>query len=172
MDADTWSKKKSMTHSKMSHARTDTLTVIGNTCLTKALLETERRFFSNTEEETYSERGKDCDMSLSDREKVVLMIDKRTCCSRSVFRSVKDWNDDKDRLKLFNANYFEQCEVQKRELEIISQQNLQNCTNTDDNEENYSSKEEEDNNRFTFLISILDDDPALENGMSEVEKKP
>ena len=86
---------------------------------------------------------------------------------RSVFLSVDDWNNAKDRLKKLYANYFAQYETCKRCLVIVSQQNLDNYRDTDDNEENDSSKEGKDDDRFTFVLSFLDYDPALDNGMSE-----
>ena len=49
-------------------------------------METERIFFGNTKETTFSEDGQEADMRLSDSEKSVLLLDKRTLCSRNIFR--------------------------------------------------------------------------------------
>ena len=82
------------------------------------------------------------------------MFEKKTCFSRSVFRSVNDWNDVKDKLKIFCANHFAQHEARERELVIVSEQNKDNCTDADNNEQNNLSIEGEDDNRFTFVRSI------------------
>ena len=61
--------------------------------MSRTILETKRRFFGYKEDATFVEGGKEADMSLSDRDKADLLLDKRTCFSRSVFHSVEDWSD-------------------------------------------------------------------------------
>ena len=104
IDADSWSNKKSVMNPKRLDASTGTFTTIGKTCLIRALLESDQRFFGNYEEETFAESGEDCDMSLSDRENTSLLMDKRTCFSRSVFHLVNIWNYSQDKLKTFYVN--------------------------------------------------------------------
>ena len=57
---------------------------------TRELLENERSFFGNTEEIKFAESREQCDMRLSDREKVILLLDKRACHRKSVFSSAND----------------------------------------------------------------------------------
>ena len=80
-------------------------------------------------------------MSFSIREKAESLTDKITCFRRSIFRSVNDRNDAKDKLKIFYANYFAQCEAYKRELIIASEQKNDNYANADNNKDNDSSIE-------------------------------
>ena len=56
----------------------DSFTTTEKTCLIGALLEIERKVFGNAEDKTFVEGGEDCVMSLSDREKAVLTVDKRS----------------------------------------------------------------------------------------------
>ena len=49
-----------------------------------------RNRVEDTEDETFADGGKDCDMRFSHIEKLVSMLDERTCYSRSFFRSVND----------------------------------------------------------------------------------
>ena len=47
-------------------------------------LSKKRGFFGNTRVETFEESGWDCDVNLSNREKSLLTMDKRTYFSRSI----------------------------------------------------------------------------------------
>ena len=76
---------KSMARLTRSDFNTDAFATAGNPCLNRSLIETERNFFGSTSEETFTESGEDCDMSLPCREKALLLMDKRTCFSRSFF---------------------------------------------------------------------------------------
>ena len=98
-------------------------------------------------------------------------MDKRTCFIRSVFRSVNDWNDNKDKLKIFYVNYFVQCEACQREFLITSEQNKDNVTDVENNEEHDSSSEGEDDDRINFARCIPDYAPATKSGISEAEKR-
>ena len=120
-DVDYWSNKKYITHPTRSKINTETFTTTGNPCLNIALLETERCFFGNTTEKTFTESSEDCDVSSYDRKKVLLLMEKRTCFSGSVFRSVRNWTNAREKLKKFHANYFVQCEAHKRGLIISSE---------------------------------------------------
>ena len=88
-----------MMHAKRSEINIDIFTTARKTYLNRLLFETERSFFGNTVEKNYTEPGADCEMSFSDREKALLLMDKRTSFGRSVFSSVRDWNDARDKLK-------------------------------------------------------------------------
>lgn len=57
------------------------MTTNGKTCLRRAILECERRFFNNTTEELFDEDDIDASkrIKLSDREKWKLLLDLRTC---------------------------------------------------------------------------------------------
>ena len=54
-------------HPTISEIDTDIFTTAGNPCLNRALFETERRFFENATEETFTESGEDFYMILSKR---------------------------------------------------------------------------------------------------------
>ena len=73
----TWGKNNFLMHPKRIHSDTDDFTIIGKTCLTRMSLETERRIFGNTEEIDFAESGENCDISLLDRQKATLLLDKR-----------------------------------------------------------------------------------------------
>ena len=98
------------------------LSHIGKTCLSRTILETERRFFGEIEDVTFSEGGQEADASLSDRETSVLLLDKRNFCIRSVFRSIEDRSDVQSVLKEFHTKNHAQYEAHDRKLSILSQQ--------------------------------------------------
>ena len=79
IDGETWSKNKSLMHPSRIDTNTNDFTIIGKTCLTRELLETEPRFFNNDGEVSFAEGGEDYDMSLSCREKFILLLDTRAC---------------------------------------------------------------------------------------------
>ena len=83
------------------------------------------------------------------------------------FRSVNGWKDAIDKLKTLYVNYFAQCEACRRELIISSEQKNDDCTYINNNEDNDSSIEREDENRFTFVRSIPDKATTTKSGMSE-----
>ena len=55
--------------------------------------------FRSKEDTTFAEDRLDADTSLSNRENAGLLLNKRTCCSRSFFRTVEDWSDARASLK-------------------------------------------------------------------------
>ena len=65
MNTEDWSSNKIMMNPKRSEINSNTFTTMGRTCLKRALLETERRFFGNTVEETFEDSIEYCDMSSS-----------------------------------------------------------------------------------------------------------
>ena len=85
-----WSKSKCMMHPKRIDSNVDNFTIIGKLFFTRALLETERRLFGNKKEITFVEIRENCDMRLLDREKLILLIDKRACQRKIMFSSVND----------------------------------------------------------------------------------
>ena len=50
----------------------------------------ELSFFVSTKDKNFAEGAEEWDVSLSGRDKEVLVLGKRTVCIRSVFRSVSD----------------------------------------------------------------------------------
>ena len=64
--------------------RVDTFSANGLECRCRALLETERRLFGNKNETTFNETNDEPDLTLSEREKGVLVLDKRTSFRGSV----------------------------------------------------------------------------------------
>ena len=75
---DVWGKNKLFMCPKIIYSDADDFTVAGKKCLTRELLETERSFFGNAEEIAFSEIEENCEMSLSDLEIEILLLDKRT----------------------------------------------------------------------------------------------
>ena len=98
IDVNTWSKNKFLTFPKRIDSGADDFTIIGKTFFARELFETERRFFGDTEDITFVESRENCDMSLSFREKSILLLDKIVCCSKSVFSSANYWREAQDAL--------------------------------------------------------------------------
>ena len=96
--ADDWSSNILIMHPTRLEFKASTFTSTERACLNRELLETERSFFGNTVDEHFSESGEDFDMSLSNREKELLIMDRRTCCSRIIFRYLNDWNIFRDKM--------------------------------------------------------------------------
>ena len=66
---------------------------------TRVLLECERRFFNNETEETFAQSNLEFEMKLTDREKVMLVLDPRIFWSRKVFNDAAKWKDYESELK-------------------------------------------------------------------------
>ena len=69
-------------------------------------------------------KGEDCEMSLSNREKDLLIMDERTCSIRIIFSSVNDWNDCIDKFKQFHVKYFAQYKACEREFLVVSKKKI------------------------------------------------
>ena len=150
IDAETWSKNKFLMHPKIIYSDTDDFTIVGKTFLTGALLEIERRFFGNTEDITFAERGKNYDVSLSDGEKEIVLLDKNTYCNKSVFSSASDQREAQDVLKSHHEKCHAQCESHERESLITSQLHQEDGTETEKDECNDSHMNDDDDNRLSF----------------------
>ena len=114
-DVDTWIKNKLLTHPKRIDSHENDFTIAGKSCLTRALTETERRFFGNAEGINFTESEEKCDISLPDREKGILLIEKRVLYRKIVFSLVNNWREDQDALKSHCMKYFMKCESHERE---------------------------------------------------------
>ena len=101
-------------HPTRSEINTRFFTTTGRICLNRALLEIEKSFFANTTEETFSGSGENCDVSLSNREKSLLLTYKRTCFSINFSSPASDWNDCRDECNFFYVKYFMQCKAHER----------------------------------------------------------
>ena len=77
-----------MMHPIRSEANVDSFTETGKICKKRALLECERMFFNNESEKMFAETNSEFFMYLSVRERALLALDKRFCCSRSAFDNV------------------------------------------------------------------------------------
>jgi len=88
-----------------------TFTAAGKTCLRRALLETERRFFGNRTEVVFTEIPK---LKLSDREKGVLVLDKRTCLNGTII-SQAQWRDAVNALESVYVGFYVQCKLYDRQ---------------------------------------------------------
>ena len=104
-----------LTHLSRIDSDTYDFTITGNTCLTRALLETECRFFNNTEEVNFVEGCEDFDVSLSSIENSILFLDKRACCIKRGFSSAHNYREAQDTLKSCNVKCHVQCEAHKSE---------------------------------------------------------
>ena len=133
--------------------------------MTRALFETECRFFNNTEEVAFAEGCEHCDATLSDREKTVSLLDKRSCCSERVLVEAQDT------LKSYYVKHYAQCEVHNRESLITLQQQQENGIDTDNDEEDVSDVSNDDDNIFSFATSESVDDTIVKNNLSEDELK-
>ena len=78
----------------------DTFSKDGQECRKLALLETERRFFGNRGDEVLQNLNVEAGLDLIQREKAVLVLDKRTCCRGSIL-SPAQWKDEAAALKVF-----------------------------------------------------------------------
>ena len=57
-------------------------------------------------------------MNLSDRERAMLVLDKRFCWSRSSFDNVLEWNECQNELKHYCIDYYDQKKVHEKEKNI------------------------------------------------------
>ena len=78
----------------------DTFSKDGRECRKLALLETERRFFGNRGDEVLQNLNVEAGLDLIQREKAVLVLDKRTYCRGSIL-SPAQWKDEAAALKVF-----------------------------------------------------------------------
>ena len=106
-----WIRNKITIHPKIISTSSDILALTGKTCLHRVLLETERGFFGSKKSTTLSGGKLDTDMSLSDREKSVLLLDKRTYQSRKNFRTIECWYDAQASWKSFCVDHCFKCEA-------------------------------------------------------------
>ena len=90
INADLWSSNKAKIHPNRSEVNANSFTETRKTCIRRALLEFERRFFDNKTELTFAELNSECDMNLSNREIALLVLEKSFCWRRSVFNNVSD----------------------------------------------------------------------------------
>ena len=83
----------------------DTFSEDGRECRKRALLETERRFFGNIGDEVLQDLNVEAGLDLTQREKAVLVLDKRTCCRGSILSSAQ-WKDAVAALKVFYIEFY------------------------------------------------------------------
>ena len=84
------SSDKHMTCPTRSEVNVNSFAEAGKACKKRAFLEFERRFFNNKSETTFADAKYDFCMHLSNRERSLLVLDKRFCWSRSVFENVHE----------------------------------------------------------------------------------
>lgn len=94
-----WGSDKDVMCPTRSEANSDLFTDAGKIFKKRASLEYERRFFDNKRENTFAESNTEFSMKLIDRDRDTLVLDKRTCWSRSAFDEVAQWNECKTELK-------------------------------------------------------------------------
>ena len=79
INADLWSGKKEMIRPARSEVNITSFTDIRRTYLKRALLECEKIPFNNKTECIFAESNYECCMNLSNRERALLVQDKRVC---------------------------------------------------------------------------------------------
>ena len=74
-------------------------------------------------------------MNLPDQKKAFFLLEKRSCCSKSVFISANDWREAQNALKSHCAKLCAQCEPRKRESLITFQLQQEDGTGEDKDED-------------------------------------
>ena len=116
-DAEEWSAHKEIVHPTRSEPNVDSFAEKVKVYRTRELLKCERRFFNNKTEETFAERNTEFYMKLTDREKTVLVLEKKICWSKSAFDGVAKWKCCESELKIHCTNYFSQTKSCERNNE-------------------------------------------------------
>ena len=110
-----WSSDKAMMRPTRSEANIDSFSETGKICKKRALLECERIFFKIKTEKTFAENNSEFSMNLLDRERAMLVIDKRVCWSRCSFYNVMQCNECKTELKRYCIKYHVQTKACDRD---------------------------------------------------------
>ena len=84
----------------------------GAECRRRAKLECERRFFGNTSEEVFPQGQ--CSVGCKNREKGVLLLDKRTCCNMLIMKK-GEWEDAVHVLESFYIDFYVNAKKKDRE---------------------------------------------------------
>ena len=96
INAGPWSSQKAMTRPTISVVNVTSFAYTGRTFLKRDMLECERRFFNNKTEIIFAKQNCEFCVNLTNRERALLVLEKRMCWSRSVFADVNDWMDCKN----------------------------------------------------------------------------
>jgi len=92
----------------------NTFSDAGRLCRTRAILETGRRFFGNTEEEIFHERGQGlAHLKLNEREMVILLLDKRTSCDSTIMPR-GEWKSARNALEKYYIQFYTTCKAYDR----------------------------------------------------------
>ena len=102
-------------------------------------LNARKDFFNNKSECTFGKENVDFCMNLSNRERALLVADKRVCWSRSVFDDVNDWVDCKGELMCYNAKHCVKTKAHEREKIRMYDSNKQSNEHVEADENDDSS---------------------------------
>ena len=110
----------------------------------RTFLQHERRFFNNKSEITFAEANSEFCVNLSNRERALLVLDKRVCWSRSVSDDANDWTDCKNKLMHYHVKHYIQTKAHEREKKIMSLASDQSEEHAETDENDDSSAEADD----------------------------
>ena len=108
-------------------------------------------------------------MKLIDREKAMLILDKRICWSASVFNGVDEWKDCKSELKLFCIK----CCVETNSYErsnMHANDDYQQSSEHTDTDEDDSDQDSDVDARFSFQRTVENESPLKNRNGTEVSK--
>ena len=86
----------------------ETFSDAGRECRRRALLETERRFFGNTSDDLMDDHSVKAALKLTQREKAVMVLDKRTCLDKQILDNADEWHDAIRALRDFYVEFYVQ----------------------------------------------------------------
>ena len=152
---DALSSDEDQMHPTRTEVHVDSFAKAGKMSKQRALLECERRFFDNKSEITFAEANSDFFMNLINRERALIFLDKRVCCSKSVFKNVNDWKDCLNELGYYHVYYCTQTKACEREKERKSDENEED-DNAETDEDVHSEIETEAEDRFGYTRTVPD----------------
>ena len=146
-------------HPTRSEANADSFNEARKTCKKIELLECERIFFNNKLEKTFAEANADFFMNLLDKERALLVLEKRVCWSRSAFDNAHDWTDFQNELKHYHVKHCVQTKAHERDKQIIVDKHEQSEEHGENDKDDDSDTEIDDDDRFSFTRKVHDEVP-------------
>ena len=153
IDVEDWSTHKLMSHPTRSEVNVDSFAKAGRLCRTRAMLECERTFFNNKTEKTFSESFTEVTMNLRDREKYMMILDKMTCWSTSVFNDADEWKDCKVESKHFHVKHYVENKSYERRI-IHSNDNCEQSSEHTGTDEDNSDQDSDEDVRCGFQRTV------------------
>ena len=164
-------------HPSRTSADVDSFSSAGRECRRRALLETERRFFGNRSENIGEEINIEASLKLSQREKAVLVLDKRTCLQPGILTNDDDRKDAISALREFYVEFYVQskCYERKNQNSISNDNEASNSnvrSNDGGDDDNPSDAEPDDNAGMIvidqFISSAHQNSPPTERTEDEM----